>query len=90
LIWTWRALTIHVQQLRTLTANSLPLRKDRIEQEEQKAGPRVVLRSQNMALRERAVIVREQKVGLKEQMMRGQKQRAGMNEQRKGLKKHRV
>jgi hypothetical protein len=79
-----------VQQLRTLTANRLPLRKHRIEQKEQKAGPRVVLRYQNMALRERTVIVREQKEGLKEQMMRGQKQRAGLNEQRKGLRKHRV
>jgi hypothetical protein len=73
-----------VQQLRTLTANRFPLRKHRIEQKEQKAGPRVVLMNQNMALRERTVIVREQKVGLKEQMMRG------LNEQRKGLRKHRV
>jgi hypothetical protein len=60
------------------------------EQKEQKAEPRVVLRNQNMALKERTVIVREQKEGLKEQMMRGQKQRAGLNEQRKGLRKHRV
>jgi hypothetical protein len=80
-------LTIHVQQLRTLTANRLPLRKHRIEQKEQKAGLRVVLRNQNMALRERTVTVREQKKeGRKKQMMRGQKKRAGLNEQRK----HRV
>jgi hypothetical protein len=64
--------------------------KHRIEQKEQKAGLRVVLRNQNMALRERTIIVREQKEGLKEQMMRGQKKRAGLNEQRKGLRKHRV
>ncbi len=79
-----------MQQLRTLTANRLPLREHMTEQKEQKAEPRVVLRNQNMALKERTVIVREQKVGLKEQMMRGQKKGAGLDEQRKGLRKQRV